>query len=452
MLKDFVFSEKQCELHAERYRLFEENLTHHIFDEAFFDMTEIVKLKLLSNNQTSASEVYTGWNYDGQNKKCINANDISAFHPIFIRFFFDMASIRAYADVRIINNKTDEELEHDPIFLNINTRIINRISTTFTDIITNATYDFYGAIPSLLAHELTHIRDMFSDDYVNFMKNLKEFAHSQFDDDYVEFEQKYGFQFFSATNEHDKVFISLLLGLLGNSETHARIEAIDKTIANLPIEFLAETCGRFRSKWTVVNYLLTHYDNLLGSGVPHLSTAINRLNRQVQLFTKSDIRFWFVLTIFMIHYEFISQSDELKGVESFSILLDSDIALNESIMRKLKEARTLLIKTFNEYVTNIKATIADAIDDRKKADPKTFALYQLNEDTVFNFKHEYYSDEILDKIFENDGIENISEARRLALEFNNIQRIDSFNYRDEVFESGFIFNIDEPWTFKKRLF
>ena len=296
----------------------------------------------------------------------------------------------------------------------------------------------------MLAHELTHILDMYSDDYVTFMKNLKEFANSQFDDDYVEFEKKYGFQFFPATNQHDKVLISLLLGLLGNSETHARIEAIDKTIANFPIEFLAEICGRFKNKWTVVNYLMTNYDNLLGSGIPYLNNAIKRLNRQVQLFTKSDIRFWFVLTIFMIYYEFIEPSDELKGVESFSILLDSDIALNESIMRKLKEARSLLIKTFNEYVTNVKATIADAIDDRKKADSKTFALYQLNEDTVFDFKHEYYSDEILDKIFENDDIENISESRRLALEFNNIQRIDSFNYRDEVFESGFIFNTDEP--------
>jgi hypothetical protein len=426
------FDKWQTRLHLNHYRIFEANIIHRIFDDAIYDMTEITVRKFKSNNPTTEVTLYTGWNYDSKNTKAIRFNEESQFHPMYIHFFFDEKSqARGYADLREISGKTKDELEHDPIIININTFYINSQTTTFTDIHGN-TYDFRSAISGLFAHELTHIKDMFSSDFENILYKIKETSHSQFRDDY----KMLGYN--NLLFDDEIAEMELLFGLFSDSECRARIEAADKAVMAMPSEILAEATSQYQDRWDKANVLIYNFNKYIGTGCNMLSVIIKNLTKPILSYTKRNIRFMFVFSCFCVEYEYVSGNNVITGTESIRLLYDRNFRLNGDVIEILTSVSNFLEDKFAEYVTNVRDTVADAIDEKRKKDKGIFALFEsIERDQVMLKCFFMCPEEYIGCVLRS---EPVNEMQELTQEYNNAipHRISyNANVVNEAYDRGF---------------
>lgn len=176
----------------------------------------------------------------------MNTPNQNVCHPIYIQFENIESPARGWVDLREIDDKTKDELKHDPIIIHINRFIVKKSDFIYqwnTD-----AFDINGTIPGLLAHEFTHVRDMWSSEYENLAMTLSNMSPSSFNQDFEDVvvanhREKRNYM---SSKEHK--LIEMMFGLMSGFESDARIEAIDKAMSVIPADKLQKSFRNIQTK------------------------------------------------------------------------------------------------------------------------------------------------------------------------------------------------------------
>ena len=145
------------------YLLLEANYVFSLFD-AF--IKEMINLIILENQKDifNELEVPTGYSWNSDNQTIVKSPE-ELYHPIYLRYVWDEeTSGVAYVEMRDMS--MSEERKTDKIFICINFyRLQNYNSKQLTFV-----------LPTILAHECRHIRDMWSPAYEEIIRNFSQYA------------------------------------------------------------------------------------------------------------------------------------------------------------------------------------------------------------------------------------------------------------------------------------
>ena len=205
------------------YLVTEARNVHRKFDNMIYDVAADVRKELMrqADSYTYDDEpIFTGWCYDSQSDTAIEGTKETA-HPIYIQYIEDTTSNGIfYIDIRETNNKSKEELEYDPIIITVNIAIANAENARWPLI--------YDNIEMLLAHELTHARDMWRLPYENPINNFRNVGYTYVNKDYLKERD-------ITVNVPDDViyWLNIAFNIMSQSEANAKCEEVDKFIKSV---------------------------------------------------------------------------------------------------------------------------------------------------------------------------------------------------------------------------
>jgi PHD/YefM family antitoxin component YafN of YafNO toxin-antitoxin module len=138
--------------------------------------------------------LYTGWNYDCVNKKCLRLNDIKKYYPIYVKIIYNSNNDNIMSSV----NRDMNNISLNHIYITINLK---------NEILSNKTIS-----KSILAHEFRHCLEM----YVTNFNTIK-------DDTYYDIKYK---PYMYIIQLNDFLHIKETINLFSTSEERARIDAV----------------------------------------------------------------------------------------------------------------------------------------------------------------------------------------------------------------------------------
>lgn len=412
----------QRDLYYSSWQLFEEHNVCKIFDSAIYDITQIVLKEILYHEpeESNGKIFYTGWNYDNINKTAINSRNQSLYHPIYIQFDNEEGCARSWVDVRLIDGKTKEELKHDSIIIHINRFLVKKNDFIYQHF--EYAFDINGTVPGLLAHEFTHVYDMWSSEFENIAYTLKNMSHSAFKEDLRLTREEYGHNYM---NRDEVDLMEAMFGLMSKYECDGRLDAIDKAMSAVPANKIAEIISKYSDEDDKVTECIEQFDYIFGSGVRIFKIGMEMLNWHPNTFTKNNIRFQFEFMCFMIHYQFIEDPDDIiTGAESMELLYNPEFVLDEHIKKLLYESSKAYEKCLNEYISDLKNVIGECLKRRRKKSPLEFKIYEsISIDDKISWKCCYYPNDMNDVVYDilyKDLFENSRPAIKIAYELSNL--------------------------------
>ena len=411
-------------LHYSSLYLFEEFLVHKIFDSAIFDMTGIILKEIIYHEpeESDGKIFYTGWNYDNLNQTATKTNKQALYHPIYIQFENVKCGARGWVDIREIDGKTKEELRHDPIIVHINRYLVKKSDFVYQHF--EYMYDINGTVPGLLAHELTHVRDMWPTEYENIALTLSNMGHSAFFNDLIDTAKANNRSWRTYMSQHEANLMCLMLGMMSIYESDARLEAIDKAMSVISADTIAEMISKYSDEDDKAMECISQFDYIFGTGIKMLKLCDKLLQKIPRIFTKQEIRFQFEFLCFMVHYEFIQDPEDIiTGAESMELLFDENFTLDEHIKDLIIKSSITYSNRLQKYFGDIKDVIRNSLKRRRKESAIEFKLYESIPVEKTNLKCNYYPEDITNALYESlykKEFENERPAIKIAYELSEM--------------------------------
>ena len=383
------------------------------------------------------------------NQTVTKTNNQALYHPVYIQFDNIKCGARGWVDIRKIDGRTKEELKHDPIIVHINRYLVKKSDFIYRHF--EYMFDVNGTVPGLLAHEFTHVRDMWSSDYENLALTLSNMGHSAFMNDLEDTARANRRRWQNYMTPHEASLMSMMLGMMSRYESEARLNAIEKAMSVVPADKIAEIVSKYSDENEKVIECINQFDYIFGTGVRMLSFGDAMLQNIPKKFTKQEIRFQFEFMCFMIHYEFMTDSENIiTGAESIELLYDKDFTLSEHIRDLLIKSSDTYTGRFEEYLADVKTVIHDSLKRRRRESPIEFRLFESIHVEKTGLKCIYYPNDITEALYESlyrDEFENERPAVKIAYELSEVfSGYNIFQGRQKVNRA-----INERLTEKPRL-
>ena len=346
-----VYSEEQLRYIYRQYLLEQAKVVHRIFDNVIGFTRRFLGNAIVADNYPDG-DFFTGYVYDSNNFIC-KLGDKNSHHPIYIRFDNEPEqTYEAYIPVRKVNGKSLSELQHDPIVIHLNVPVIRF----------NANYEaktIRHRIPSLIAHELTHAKDMWTSDYVNTIENLIDLGYGEVNKEFLEKEAG-----ITGVSDADIQTVNGMLYFMSPAETSAIYEGYDKYLKYL-------TDGQ------ILQYIGDQIDTDLkpkreiAAQLFAATKVLARINNRMMYlrledFVKSnDFAVPVLFTAYAVYSGFIPDSSGY--FEDFSIakdVIEGRLFPDVNMTKMMVNAFTELEIKFGEYVADIEDLIIEVLDER----------------------------------------------------------------------------------------
>ena len=204
--------------------------------------------RLILEPKLDSEEIFLEYCYDVQSKRCIQTDDESLYHPIYIKFdFLPDKTFDAYVPTRVISDKSKDELQHDRIVVHLNTARIN-LRNPNTRI----------RLGISLRHEFTHVKDMWSSEFENAIDTLKDLGYNGAT---REFFDKVGI---SVSDEIIKT-VAAMMTYVSPAESTARLNAFYLFIMRVSDKYINSCIGDSGlSEETRINRFIMHNKYISG--------------------------------------------------------------------------------------------------------------------------------------------------------------------------------------------
>lgn len=340
------YSRQQLIWIYKQYLLEESKVVHRIFDRVIYTIMKNVSVTIISGNYNTNEIIYTGYAYDSNKKVCVKTTQ-DDFHPIYIRYINeDDKTYEAYINMRRVVGMSPEKLEYDKIVVHINVPRIKSMNG----------YDLKKIarrVPSILAHEFTHAKDMWTSDYINVIDNLVNTGYSVATKDFL---KKQGIINISS-NDIDT--INGMLYFMSPAETDATYEAFDKYL-----NFLSEN-----DIITIVENDLDQDERQIAAKIFSAIKVVARVNNRfaevrLETFTQqNNYNVPVLLTAYMVYLGYIP--DTSGYFKDFSIakeVIDGNMFPDKNMTEMMVSAFLELEIKYGEYVADMEDLIIEHLE------------------------------------------------------------------------------------------
>lgn len=153
------------------YLITESNIVQTIFDDAIYDVVNIIR-ETIHRDYIKCNELnYIGWCYDNVNRRVVRSENPDKYHPICIYYYTEDIGGTLNVDTREVEGLSREELEHDPICIGVSLLYYDMSHPKFNI--------RYGNIPRVVLHEFSHIMDMWKDQYTNAVNDGRNIGYTK---------------------------------------------------------------------------------------------------------------------------------------------------------------------------------------------------------------------------------------------------------------------------------
>ena len=345
-----IYTEEQIRYIYRQYLLEQARVVHRIFDNVINFTRKFISNVVVSDTYPEF-DFFTGFVYDSNNFIC-KPGDEKSYHPIYIKFDNEPEqAYEAYIPTRVVRGVENSVLEHDSIVIHLNVPTIRMYAFGNPS-------EILKRIPSLLAHELTHARDMWTSDYVNIIDNLIDLGYNAVTKKFLEEEHITGV----SKNVIDTV--NSMLYFMSPAETNAIYEGYDKYLKYLSDGQLIHLIGNEFGSNPYSNRQAAARIFAMTKDLAHVNNRgmYIRLEDYAQ---SDDYTIPVLFTAFAVYLGFIPDSSGY--FEDFSIakeVIEGNVYPDDNMTKMMVSAFLELEIKFGEYVADMEDLISDVLEER----------------------------------------------------------------------------------------
>ena len=371
------YSRQQLIWIYKQYLLEEAKLVHRIFDKVISEIMTHIISAVMTEKYDPKMLIYTGYVYDSTGHICIKTNSTDKHHPIYVRLTKEDNHVyEAYINTRIVDGRTPQKLEHDKIVVNINVPAV--ISSTRKN-----HPELRKRIPSLLAHEFTHAKDMWSFDYINVINDLINIGYNEVNKTFLKERN------ITNISKDDIDALNGMLYFMSPAETSAIYEGFDKylkyTSDGQLLYFIGSEPGR--DKRMIAADLFSVMKNL---------AKINNRYASVRLEDFAKDNNYTIPVLFTAYAVYLGFIPDTSGYfKDFSIakeVIDGNMFVDENMSKMMMSAFLELEIKYGEFVADIEDLIIECLDERGIFEQ----VYQneLNENYLYPYPNHYINEKL----------------------------------------------------------
>lgn len=336
-------------------------ITHRIFDELINKTWKWVFGAILQNNKNNTEPEFSGFVYDSKNQICIETEDESLYHPIYYCYEWDMSqTYEAYIPTRQVAGVDKQSLEHDPIIIYFNLPRICKSTNSKSTLLASR-------LPSLIAHELTHAKDMWTVDYINVVDNLVDLGYNVVTEEFLKEE---GF-----TDIPDTVLRKLyaMMYFMSPSETRAKYEEFEKFLNYYSKQEIKKYINEFDYKTDIralASNILSRIQNVARINISFISLNVGYEEYVKNTIEKGDFTIPVLFTAYCVYMGHIPDSSGYF-VDDFSIahdIIEHKIEPDINLIRMMCLAYEKFEIQQGKFIANIEDIIIQYIEDNHLLD------------------------------------------------------------------------------------
>ena len=362
-----------------QYLLEEAKLVHRIFDDVISTVMTTLISSIMKEYYSPHILIYTGYVYDSLSHRCIKTNDTETHHhPIYIRLTKEPdKSYEAYINIRKVEGKSQHRMEHDKIVVNINVPAV--ISSTNKNIAS-----LIKRIPSLLAHEFTHAKDMWSFDYMNVINDLVNIGYNEVNEKFLKSKH------ITNISNEDIIALNGMLYFMSPAETDAIYEGFDKYMKYMSdgqLLYLIGTSVETQDKRTIAAKIFSILKNI---------ARVNNRYSSVHLEDFINNNDFTVPVLFTAYSVYLGYVPDTSGYFSdFSVakeVIDGNIIPDDNMLSMMVSAFKELEIKYGEYIADIENLIIECLDRRGIF--KKIRQNELNEVYLYPQPSHYFDEKL----------------------------------------------------------